>query len=171
MGRIAFAYGQAFIPPPPLSDIVIRQAVWLYLRFTLSYRDVWDMLAERGIDVSYETVRRWALKFGGTRCAQAERSDDLGRTGGGISTKCSSPSTADSCTSGVPWTARRRGPGHPRSTTARPQGGAQADAKTSEEAGGVTPGHHRDRQARILQLWMLHELGCCAASRHKSLEE
>ena len=47
------------------SGIVIQQAVWLYFRFALSYRDVEDMLAERGIDVSYETVRRWALKFGG----------------------------------------------------------------------------------------------------------
>src|SRR5207249_11489485 len=46
-------------------DLVdIHQAVWLYVRFGLSYRDVEDMLAERGIDVSYETVRRWALKFG-----------------------------------------------------------------------------------------------------------
>ena len=35
-----------------------------YFRFALSYRDVEDMLAERDIDVSYETVRRWALKFG-----------------------------------------------------------------------------------------------------------
>jgi putative transposase len=43
---------------------VIQQAVWLYFRFALSYRDVEDMFAERGIDVSYETVRRWALKFG-----------------------------------------------------------------------------------------------------------
>ena len=40
-------------------SIVIQQAVWLYFRFALSYRDVEDMLAERGIDVSYETVRRW----------------------------------------------------------------------------------------------------------------
>src|SRR2546429_9905465 len=46
-------------------SIVIQRAVWLYFRFALSYRDVEDMLAERGIDVSYETVRRWALKFGG----------------------------------------------------------------------------------------------------------
>src|SRR6476646_12134417 len=45
-------------------SIVIQQAVWLYFRFALSYRDVEDMLAERGIDVSYETVRRWILKFG-----------------------------------------------------------------------------------------------------------
>jgi putative transposase len=43
---------------------MIRHAVWLYVRFTLSYRDVEDLLAERGLDVSYETVRRWVLKFG-----------------------------------------------------------------------------------------------------------
>ena len=43
---------------------IIRNAVWLYLRFTLSYRDVEDLLAERGLDVSYETLRRWVLKFG-----------------------------------------------------------------------------------------------------------
>jgi putative transposase len=43
---------------------IIRHAIWLYVRFTLSYRDVEDLLAERGLDVSYETVRRWVLKFG-----------------------------------------------------------------------------------------------------------
>src|SRR3712207_1911471 len=43
---------------------IIRHAVWLYLRFTLSYRDVEELLAERGIETSYETVRRWVLKFG-----------------------------------------------------------------------------------------------------------
>ena len=42
---------------------VIRRAVWLFMRFTLSYRDVEDVLAERGLDISYET-RRWVLKFG-----------------------------------------------------------------------------------------------------------
>jgi putative transposase len=36
---------------------VIRQAVWLYYRFTLSFRDVEELLAARGVDVSYETVR------------------------------------------------------------------------------------------------------------------
>ncbi len=51
----------AIIVPPP--DIV-QHAVWLYIRFPLSFRDVEDLLAERGIDVSYETVRRWAQKFG-----------------------------------------------------------------------------------------------------------
>jgi putative transposase len=43
---------------------VIRHAVWLYLRFTLSYRDVEELLAERGIEILYETVRRSVLKFG-----------------------------------------------------------------------------------------------------------
>src|SRR5476649_2666132 len=43
---------------------IIHQAIWLYLRFTLSFRDVEDLLAERGISVSYETVRRWVNHFG-----------------------------------------------------------------------------------------------------------
>ena len=45
---------------------VVRHAVWLYARFTLSFRDVEDLLAERGLDISYETARRWFLKFGGS---------------------------------------------------------------------------------------------------------
>jgi putative transposase len=44
--------------------VVIRHAVWLYLRFTLSYRDVEELLAERGLGLSYESVRGWVLKFG-----------------------------------------------------------------------------------------------------------
>ena len=44
--------------------VVIQHSVWLYLRFTLSYRDVEELLAQRGLDVSYETIRRWVLKFG-----------------------------------------------------------------------------------------------------------
>src|ERR1700687_724214 len=43
---------------------IICHAVWLNLRFTLSYRDVEDLLAARGLGVNYETVRRWVLKFG-----------------------------------------------------------------------------------------------------------
>ena len=43
---------------------IIQHAIWLYLGFTLSYRDVEELLAERGLDISYETVRRWVLKFG-----------------------------------------------------------------------------------------------------------
>ncbi len=45
---------------------VIRHAVWLYFRFTLSLRYVEEMLAERGIDASYEAIRGWTRKFGKT---------------------------------------------------------------------------------------------------------
>ena len=43
---------------------VIQRGVWMYLDFTLSFRDVEELLAERGISVKYETVRRWALTVG-----------------------------------------------------------------------------------------------------------
>jgi transposase-like protein len=43
---------------------IIQQAIWLYLWFTLSLRDVEDLLAERGISVSYETVCCWMNHFG-----------------------------------------------------------------------------------------------------------
>jgi putative transposase len=43
---------------------IIDHAVWLYFRFSLGLRLIKEMLLERGIVVSYETVRRWALKFG-----------------------------------------------------------------------------------------------------------
>ena len=43
---------------------IISHSVWLYHRFTLSLRDVEDLLAGRGIVVSYETIRFWCLKFG-----------------------------------------------------------------------------------------------------------
>jgi putative transposase len=53
---------------------IIQHAVWLYARFTLSFRDVEDLLAERGIDVSNETVRRWFLKFGRLVASNLRRS-------------------------------------------------------------------------------------------------
>jgi putative transposase len=53
------SYARHRFPPA-----IIQHAVWLYVRFTLSFRDVEDLLAERGLDVSYETVRRWVFKFG-----------------------------------------------------------------------------------------------------------
>lgn len=42
---------------------IIQYAVWLYYRFSLSHRDIEDLLAERGIDVSYESIRLWCIKF------------------------------------------------------------------------------------------------------------
>ncbi len=43
---------------------IIQYAVWLYHRFSLSHRDIEDLLAERGITVSYESIRLWCIKFG-----------------------------------------------------------------------------------------------------------
>ena len=45
---------------------IIRRALWIYFRFNLSFRDVVELMVERGIDVSYETIRRWVDKFGST---------------------------------------------------------------------------------------------------------
>ena len=50
--------------PQKFECFCIQHAVWLYLRFTLSYRDVEELFAERGLGVSYETMRSWVLKFG-----------------------------------------------------------------------------------------------------------
>ena len=56
MSKISYARHR--FPPT-----IIQRAVWVYFRFPLSFRDVDEMLAERGINVSYETIRRWILKF------------------------------------------------------------------------------------------------------------
>jgi putative transposase len=56
MNRISYR-GHRFPPD------VIPRAVWLYLRFTLSLRDVENLLAERGVDVTYETIRCWVDRF------------------------------------------------------------------------------------------------------------
>ena len=45
---------------------IISHCVWLYFRFALSFRDVEEMLAMRGVSLTYETVREWSLKFGQT---------------------------------------------------------------------------------------------------------
>ena len=58
-GMKKISYGGYRFPPE-----IIQQAIWLYLRFTLSLRDVEDLLAERGITVSYESIRRWINHFG-----------------------------------------------------------------------------------------------------------
>ncbi len=53
------SYRYCHFPPD-----VIQHAVWLCYRFTLSFRDEEDMPAERGVEVSYETIRRWVAGFG-----------------------------------------------------------------------------------------------------------
>src|SRR5258708_27224206 len=59
MGMTLLCHRRHRFPPE-----IIQHAIWLYLRFTLNYRDVEELLAEHGFDISYETVRRWVLKFG-----------------------------------------------------------------------------------------------------------
>ena len=59
MQTLSISYKRHRFPPS-----IIAHAVWLYVRFNLSLREVEEMLLERGIDVSYETVRRWTTKFG-----------------------------------------------------------------------------------------------------------
>ena len=53
--------------------MIISHAVWLYLRFPLSFRDVEELLAERGIEVSHESIRRWVVKFGPRLAAELRR--------------------------------------------------------------------------------------------------
>jgi putative transposase len=54
-------------------SVIISHGVWLYFRFSLSYRDVEEILAQRGIVVTYETVRQWCLKFGQTYANELRR--------------------------------------------------------------------------------------------------
>jgi transposase-like protein len=63
-----FSFKRHRFPPE-----VIRLAIWLYFRFTLSLRDVEDLLAERGIDVTYETIRCWVDRFGPSIAANIRR--------------------------------------------------------------------------------------------------
>ena len=52
---------------------IISHAVWLYHRFCMSFRDVEDLLAQRGIVVSYETIRQWCCKFGPSYARRLKR--------------------------------------------------------------------------------------------------
>ena len=61
MSTQSISYKRHRFPPA-----IITHAVWLYCRFNLSLREVEEMFLERGIDVSYETIRRWIVKFGPT---------------------------------------------------------------------------------------------------------
>jgi putative transposase len=64
-----FSYSRHRFPP-----LVIQHSIWLNFKFSLSYRDFEDLLVEQGIDVSYETIRRWVLKFGATYALKLNKS-------------------------------------------------------------------------------------------------
>ncbi len=68
MNEAAASYHGYRFPPE-----IISHAVWLYYRFALSFRDVEDLLAQRGIAVTYETIRRWCEKFGPDYAAKLKR--------------------------------------------------------------------------------------------------
>ena len=113
-------------------SIVIQQAIWLYFRFALSYRDVEDMLAS---EASMRPTRRSAVgfEFGATIARKLRR----GRSGPDVRWHLDEVFVS---INGIDWYVsmcrgqRRRGSGHPGSAAARPPGGAQADAKTPEES-------------------------------------
>jgi len=66
---------------------IIQHAVWLYHRFPLSYRDVQELLHQRGIIVSHETLREWCIKFGPLFAEDLRHREPVGAPGG-ISTRC-----------------------------------------------------------------------------------
>src|SRR5258708_7762564 len=129
---------------------IIQHAIWLYLRFTLSYRDVEELLAERGLDLSYETVRRWVLKFGPSIARQLRqhrpRPSDRWRLDEMVVRIAGKRMYL--------WRAGRpRGRGARHAGPAPPgrPGGAAADAQTAQEARlpAEIAGH---RQAALLRL-------------------
>src|ERR1700720_3212699 len=70
MTSLSVSYKGHRFPPA-----IIAHAVWLYFRFPLSLRLVEEMLLERGIVVSYETIRRWAIKFGADYARRLKRKE------------------------------------------------------------------------------------------------
>jgi len=71
MTQPSISYKRHRFPPE-----IIAHAVWLYVRFNLSLREVEEMMLERGIDVSYETIRRWTRKFGSLIARNLRRRQD-----------------------------------------------------------------------------------------------
>ena len=62
-----------FARDSPMPGSIVSYAVWLYYRFNLSYRDIEDLLPERGITVSYEAIRLWCIKFGAKYAKRLKR--------------------------------------------------------------------------------------------------
>jgi transposase-like protein len=115
---------------------VIQHAVWLYLRFTLSYRDVEELLAERGLDISYETVRYWVLKIRthdratATPVPAAAEQSLAPRRDGGADRRQAHASVA--CRR-----SRGRGPRHAGPAPTRQSGGVAAMRKLLKKQGFV----------------------------------
>jgi putative transposase len=67
---------------------IINHRVWLYFRFSLGFREVEELMLACGIVVSYESIRRWCVKFGPAYANQLPRRRPAPATGG-TSTRCS----------------------------------------------------------------------------------
>lgn len=98
MNTATVSYKRHRFPPQ-----IIAHAVWLYYRFPLSLRLVKEMLLERGIVVSYETIRRWGIKFGPDYARRLRRKQHS-RNDVGTWTRSSSPSPAGNTGCGAPST-------------------------------------------------------------------
>ena len=120
---------------------VIRQAVWLYFRFSLSFRDVEELMAARGVDVSYETIRCWTIKFGPliARRLKKRRSAAVAALApgrGGLQHRRQADVSVAS------RRRRRRGPRRPGPAPAGHRGGIEAaQAAPSQPAGGAADDH------------------------------
>ncbi len=115
---------------------IIHQAIWLYLRFSLSLRDVEDLLADRGLAVSYETVRRWVNHFGPVIAADLRKHRQKPHTGAVTRTQFGraqfgSPSSGSGRSSGAPSPERLFS-----EDAERPAGGEMAlDVEGGEDSG------------------------------------
>ncbi len=121
------SYARYRFPP-----VIIQHAVWLYFRFPLSLRDVEDLLAERGIDASYESVRRWSVTFGLFYASGLRRS----RPGPDARWHLDEMFVSINGKRLYLWRAvdsDKRGAGYPGSVAQKQKGSPQADAQTVEE--------------------------------------
>src|SRR5580704_3324317 len=129
---------------------IIQHAIWLYLRFTLSYPDVEELLAERGLDVSHETVRRWVLKFAPliARKLRQGRPRSIARW---QPRRDGRPDRREADVLVARRRSRGRGSRHARSASARYARGTPADAQAAQET-GLCAEVARHRQAGLLRL-------------------
>src|SRR6202045_4511306 len=121
---VQLSYRRHRFPPE-----IIQHAIWLYLRFTLSYRDVEDLLAERGLDISYETVRRWVLKFGPLIARKLRQRRPR------PSDRWHLDEMVEAHVSMASRRSRGRSPGHTGSAPARQARRPQVTAQAAQEAG------------------------------------
>jgi putative transposase len=116
---------------------IIQHAIWLYLRLTPIYRIVEELLADRGLDISWETVRRWVLKCATAAPASAERSLALDEMVVRIAGE------------GACRRSRGRGPRHAGPAPTRHPGGAAADAQALKKQGLAPKLRVTDRRSSI----------------------